>query len=470
MRKKLTSRVFVPALAAVICLLAGLGLGAKQGAFWTDGSDLPASSRVDVGPKSMAPLAKKTMPGVVTVYTKRKAVGYFFFAPVPYVQEGSGSGFIISSDGYIVTNNHVVADSTSIKVVVGVEEKDEYDARLVGKDPDTDVALIKIEADNLPVLPLGDSEAIEVGDWVAAIGSPFNFAHTFTVGVVSAKGRRLGVGNYDDFIQTDASINSGNSGGPLVNMRGEVVGVNTIIVSPSGGNVGIAFAIPINLVKAVLPQIRETGKVTRSWLGVSVDDVSKELADRIGLDSPSGAHVVRLVVDGPADRAGIEVNDVIVDFNGRRIEDSGDLPMAVSAFGVGRQAEITWIRDGKKMTRTIELEAMPSGREMASYEVKGQASTDNILGLGVTDLSEDEVRGSGGIYGGGVKVAEVKPGSLGQRYGLSPGDVILKINRYEINDVDDFEKAVSKIDPGSFVKITARRGGMIMKKSFSVPR
>ena len=292
-----------------------------QSDLWTE---LPAGSKAPlIVIPSLAPLAERTEPAVVTVYTKKQVDLPFFFSTQPHFEEGAGSGIIISADGYIVTNNHVVAGSDTITVEVGVKNKKKYTASLVGSDEDSDVALIKIEAANLPVLPLGNSDELQVGDWVVAIGSPFNLSHTLTVGVVSAKGRRRENSSFDDFIQTDASINPGNSGGPLINLAGEVVGINTFIISsgPGGGNVGIGFAIPINIAKMILPQMKESGKVTRSWLGVSVEAVKEEEAAKAGLDRPRGAHVSQVVIGSPADKAGVEVDDIILSFNGKAIED-----------------------------------------------------------------------------------------------------------------------------------------------------
>ncbi|HUT53704.1 MAG TPA: Do family serine endopeptidase [bacterium] len=452
----------------MLVLLAAMILSAPSWAgpnFWTD-----APARENISLPSFAPLAEKAMPAVVTVYTKKEGKAYnFFFGMMPFVQEGAGSGFIISPDGYILTNNHVVADATSFKVVVyGKDERKEYDARLVGKDPDIDVALIKIDAAGLPSLPLGDSDDLRVGDWVAAIGSPFNFSQTFTVGVVSAKGRRLGLGNYDDFIQTDASINAGNSGGPLINLRGDVAGINTLIVSPSGGNVGIGFSTPINLVKMVLPQLKESGKVTRSWLGVSVEPVSTELAKARGLDGPFGAHVVEIVIGGPADEAGIQVDDIITDFDGRKIKDSGDLPKLVSTYGVSNRANVTWLHKGKEITKDIVLGKLPELDERKNLKSRGGVSADNVLGIGARDLNDNDRQALAIPNIQGVLVVKVNGGSPAQQNGIEEGDVVVKINNTAISNIADFNRALDKLHPGSYVRISVQRERISITRTFKL--
>lgn len=465
------NKIKLGALAgSLIFLVAALTCADEP--FWTEA---PKSSRGKPAiinmPNTFAPLAEKSMPAVVTVYTKKKVVGHgFFFGPVPFVQEGAGSGFLISTDGYILTNNHVVAGSDTIKVAMGIKNKEVYDARLVGADPDTDVALIKIEAKGLPFLPVGDSDSTRVGDWVAAIGSPFNFPHTFTVGVVSAKGRRLGVGNYDDFIQTDASINTGNSGGPLINMRGEVVGINTMIISPSGGNVGIGFSTPINLVKMILPQLKQNGKVTRSWLGVTITPLTGEAARALGLGRPHGAHVIKVVVGSPADKAGIEVDDVIVEFDGHSIKDSSELPALASSYGVGRAAELALMRTGEKILLEVVLEKLPGPRELASLRVKGGASVDNILGVGVRDLTEDDRQALGLHDLEGVLVVEVVADGIGATNGIELEDLINKINGSQIKNISDFEKALGGLRRGSYAKISIRRGNANIFRVFRLTK
>jgi len=460
------TRIF-KAFAFISIILVTTAVGAQEG-FWTEASGSARNPKYMEG--SLSNLAEAAMPAVVTVYTKRDVKGFRFFFPQEYTLEGGGSGFIVSEDGYILTNNHVVQGSKEVSVVVGVKDKKEYNAKVIGTDKEIDVALIKIDATGLPVLPLGNSDKIRVGDWVSAIGSPFNFPHTFTVGVVSAKGRRLGMGNYDDFIQTDASINQGNSGGPLINMNGEVIGINTLIVSPSMGNVGIGFSTPINLAKMILPQLKESGKVTRSWLGVTISQVTGEVAEEKGLASANGALVQEVVVKSPADKAGLKVGDVITSFNGKAIKDSGELPSVVSSFGVGREAEIVWIRDGERMSRTIELEELPTRDELAQLNVRAQSDIDNELGIAVKSLTaeerdamelDDDVQG--------VLVAEVASGSVAEQQDIKPGDIITRLNGVEIKGVSDFEQALGKLSPGKYARVSLQRGRMNLFRVFKLP-
>ena len=278
-----------------------------------------------------------------------------FFGDMPqrdYKQQSLGSGFIIDKEGYILTNNHVVAGADAIKVKLASEK--EYDAKIIGRDEKTDIALIKITKapNDLPVAVLGDSDRLEVGEWVMAIGNPFGLQETVTVGVVSAKSRTIGAGAYDDFIQTDASINPGNSGGPLFNLNGEVVGINTAIFSPSGGNIGIGFASPINMAKKIVKQLKEKGKVTRGWLGVIVQEVTPDLAKSFGLKEGKGALVADVEKGAPADVAGIKQGDVIVSFDGKTIAKMADLPLMVAETAVGKEVTITILREGSEKVFT----------------------------------------------------------------------------------------------------------------------
>ena len=334
-------------------------------------------------------LAKKLGPAVVNISTTQVSEGReqpqfggpfgeddpsnefwrrFFGAPSPrgpYHQKSLGSGFIIDRDGSILTNNHVVENAQ--KIVVRLADGQEHEAKVAGRDPKTDIAVIKIKArGNLPAATLGDSDRLEVGEWVMAIGNPFGLDNTVTSGIVSAKGRHIGQGPYDNFIQTDASINPGNSGGPLINLSGEVVGINTAIFSRTGGNIGIGFAIPTNLVKELLPQLKGKGKVTRGYLGVAIQKVTPEIAESLGMDRARGALVADVSKDGPAEKAGVKVGDVILEFDGRELAGATDLPILVARTAVNKKVRLKVLRDKKEATLTAAVGELKEEKAAAS--------------------------------------------------------------------------------------------------------
>jgi serine protease Do len=344
----------------------------------------------------------------------------FFRGPFPYQgpfrQRSLGSGFIIEADGFILTNNHVVTNAE--KILVRLSDGRELEAKVIGKDPKTDIALIKIDnAGELPIVSLGDSNKLQVGEWVMAIGNPFGLDHSVTAGIVGAKGRIIGAGPYDNFIQTDASINPGNSGGPLVNMEGEVVGVNTAIFTQRGGNIGIGFAIPINLVKDILPELKTKGKVVRGWLGIAIQRVTPPLADGLGLEKPRGALVANVEINGPAARGGMKVGDVIIEFDGKKIEHSDGLPLLVARTPVGKHVQVTVIRDKKEMTLPIVI------GELKEEEVVVSAKEKENLGLTVQNVTPEIVHSLGLDREEGVVVTSVRPGSAADEAGLWRGDV-----------------------------------------------
>ncbi len=410
-------------------------------------------------PTSFADLAEKLSPTVVNVYTTQVIKTppwqnelfenelfrrFFGFPQMPrrHPQElkrtSLGSGVIMSPDGYIVTNNHVVEDADEISVKIANNE--EYPARIVGRDPKTDIALIKIDPKHdLPAAEFGDSDKLRVGDWVIAIGNPFGFEHTVTAGIVSAKGRYLGGSTYENFIQTDASINPGNSGGPLFDMNGLMVGINTAIYSRSGGNVGLGFAIPVNMVKTVVEQLKETGTVSRGWLGVMIQHVTSELADQFGLDRPMGALVGEVTPDSPADKAGIEPGDIIVRFGDKEIEQMNMLPAIVAQTPVGKKVKIEVIRDGKRKKLTVTIGKLDEEGGIASG---GRVKKE--LGLTVQELTP-ELAESIGIEGEeGLIVTDVDPGSAAAEAGLRRGDLILEVGRQPVNTVEEFTEAVQR--------------------------
>ncbi|HKV55690.1 MAG TPA: DegQ family serine endoprotease [Candidatus Binataceae bacterium] len=358
-----------------------------------------------------------------------------FFGQMPrnYKEHGLGSGVIVSPDGYILTNFHVVGHADEIHVTL--MDKREFTAKVVGKDQKTDLALIKIDTNQqLPYATLGDSTKSEVGDWVMAIGSPFGFNLTVTSGIISAKGRALG-GNYDDFIQTDASINPGNSGGPLFNTRGQVIGVNTAIYSSTGSNAGIGFAIPINLAKSVMEQLKNHGKVVRGWLGVEIQEVTPDLAKSFGLPVPTGALVAGVESDGPAGKSGMQRGDIIVKFNGETVHDEHELPEMVAQTPLGRHVPVEVIRNGKHITLDATIAELKE-QQVASAENAGDVGAS--WGLQVQDLTPEIAQQLGVKNTKGVVITAVKPDSPAAEANLQQGDVILEINHKKAASADEF--------------------------------
>jgi serine protease Do len=364
---------------------------------------------------------------------------------------GQGSGFIISPDGYILTNNHVVGDAE--KVTVKLEDGREFTAKTVGTDPHSDVAVIKIDVKNLPMLTLGNSDTLEAGEWVLAIGNPFGLSHTLTAGIVSAKGRSsVGIADYENFIQTDAAINPGNSGGPLVDLDGKVVGMNTAIFSQSGGYMGIGFAIPINMAKAIKDQLIKTGNVTRGYLGIVIQDLTPELAKSFGLDDHKGILVAEVTEDSPAEKAGLRQGDVILEFNGKPVEEVGVFRNRVSLKAPGTREKITVLRDGKRQTLTVTIGKLPDSCLTASTE----SHTPDKLGLTVQALTPGLAEQLGYQKEKGVVVTQVTPGSVAALAGVQPGTLIQEVNRKKINNVDEFKQAIRKSENKKSILLLVR--------------
>jgi serine protease Do len=374
--------------------------------------------------------------------------------PEDFEEKSLGSGFIISSDGYILTNNHVVSGADEIVVRLG--DRREFDAKIVGTDKRSDVALLKINADKLPVAKIGTSKGLKVGSWVIAIGSPFGFEHSVTAGIVSAMGRSLPNENYTPFIQTDVAINPGNSGGPLINMNGEVVGINSQIFSRTGGFMGLSFAIPIDLAMNVVDQLRTTGHVTRGWLGILIQDVTRELAESFGMPKPVGALVARVLPDSPAAAAGIKVGDVIMEYQGKEIESSSELPPLVGSTPVGSQAELRIMRDGKIRTVKIAIKELPEEAEVA-LEGPGAPSTPverlNVTVANLTAEQRSELEGKSGVV-----VESVREGAA-YKAGIRRGDVLLRFNNVEIKDAAHFKQLVKDAPKGKSVPVLIQRRG-----------
>lgn len=373
-----------------------------------------------------------------------------FSMPQQRPQKSLGSGFLINNDGYILTNNHVVEGADVVQVLV--DDKKKYEAKIVGTDPKTDVAVIKIEAKGLPYVTLGDSDQLQVGEWVMAVGNPFGLDHTVTAGIVSAKGRVIGAGPYDDFIQTDASINPGNSGGPLFNTKGEVIGVNTAIVASGQG---IGFAIPINMAKALVPQLISSGKVTRAWLGVGIQDITPELAKSFNLSDENGALISNIFPGSPAEKGGIRNGDIIRKFNGKDIKQSHDLPAMVALLPVGQEAEITLLRDGKEMTLKVKLGEMEKGEQAAEESTK---TSSDELGLSVRDLTPEEIIDNQlPKTDHGVLILGVNPESEAANVGVQRGDLLLSINNQKVNSTKEFNEASKGVKKGDIVRLFIKR-------------
>jgi len=366
-------------------------------------------------------------------------------------QPGLGSGFIIDRDGYIVTNNHVVDGADTIKVIL--KDETEFPAKVIGRDPVTDIALIKIEAKgNLPTVPLGSSDDLEVGEWVTAIGSPFGLQYTVTAGIVSAKGRAIGSGPYDDFIQTDASINPGNSGGPLINMKGEVVGINTMIIA---GGQGIGFAIPIDLAKGIVTQLKTNGEVTRGWLGITIQDLKGELAEYYGLKGKTGVLVASVVPGDPADQAGIKPKDIIINVNGQTVNSSRDLTSLTANLSVGDEAQVRILRNGKSKTLEVQIGKRPL--TMASVSENRQKEKEGEYGFRVTDLTPEMARRFKIEETSGVMVVGVAPKSKADAAGIQQGDLIIEINHQNVASVKDFKNLIDQYKKADGINLLVKR-------------
>ncbi|MBH3338715.1 MULTISPECIES: DegQ family serine endoprotease [unclassified Pseudomonas] len=367
-----------------------------------------------------------------------------------------GSGFIISPDGYIMTNNHVVADADEI--IVRLSDRSELEAKLIGADPRSDVALLKVEGKDLPVVRLGKADDLKVGEWVLAIGSPFGFDHSVTAGIVSAKGRNLPSDSYVPFIQTDVAINPGNSGGPLFNLQGEVVGINSQIFTRSGGFMGLSFAIPMEVAMQVADQLKADGKVTRGWLGVVIQEVNKDLAESFGLEKPAGALVAQVLEDGPADKGGLQVGDVILSLNGKAIIMSADLPHLVGGLKPGEKAELDVVRDGSRKKLNVTVGTLPEeGQELASSgSAQGGERSNNRLGVTVVELTAEQKKGLD--LKGGVVVREVLNGPAAM-IGLRPGDVITHLNNQAIDSTSTFTQVAQELPKNRSVSMRVLRQG-----------
>jgi serine protease Do len=464
------------AIVASLAVLAGVALvaAAPQLGFgrtipaklWTE--DAPKVSSQAVTAPDWVTLAKTLKPAVVNVSTKRVESGpslppgmdpddpfsQFFrqFEQRPHAVRSLGSGFVINSDGYIVSNNHVVDGASEIRVKLS--DGRQFPAKILGRDPKTDLALLRIETTGLPTIPIGDSEGLQVGEPVMAIGNPFGLEQTVTTGIVSGTGRVIGGGPYDDFIQTDASINPGNSGGPLINARGQAIGINAAIFSQSGGSIGIGFAIPVNLAKPVLTQLAADGHVVRGWLGVSIQPVTPELAKGLKLSESTGALVSSVTQGSPAARAGLKPGDVILEFNGERVARADRLPNAVATTPVGREVPVGIVRDGKPMKLTVKV-----GRQGEAKEAEAEPTTlPAKLGLTVAPVTPRLAREMGLRDEHGVVVRDVEADSPAAEAGLQAGDVIVEVNRQGVRTPADMQRQIDRHAKGTPLLMLVHRG------------
>jgi serine protease Do len=469
--------VATAAIVGLVALAPHLGYTNTPTPLWSERS-LPTAAATAVAQPNWVELTRALKPAVVNISTKRveernqlqnpfgnqnpfgdnEQLQQFFKrfgqTPSPRTVRSMGSGFIINPAGYIVTNNHVVEGATDIRVKI--DDGRELAAKLVGRDPKTDLALLKVEATGLPVIPLGDSTQLQVGEQVMAIGNPFGLERTVTTGIVSATGRVIGHGPYDDFVQTDASINPGNSGGPLINARGQAIGINAAIFSQSGGSVGIGFAIPVNQAKAVVTQLIASGKVTRGWLGVSIQPLTAELAKGFNVTEGTGALVSGVQDGSPAARAGIKAGDIITQYDGQKVGTSADLPKLVAATTVGRQVPVTVVREGKAVALNVTIAQL----DEPGQPVVAQAEEEKgALGLTVETVTPSMAKGLKLAEPRGVLVRGVRSGSPAESAGVRAGDVITEVNHKAVADAAQMQQALDKNPKGAPVVVMITRDG-----------
>lgn len=478
---KITMRKLTLILWTLGCFMVGFCAPSLLHTVSLQAAQAPAQA---VGvPGSFAGLAKSASPSVVNISTMKVIKGRgviplpfgqsdpfrdffqrFFHDQIPkdFKQQSLGTGFIIDKAGYILTNNHVVEMADEIKVKLS--DGKEYEAKVIGRDSKTDLALIKIKPDEaLRPLSLGDSDRLEVGDWVVAIGNPFGLGNTVTAGIVSAKYRQIGASSYDNFIQTDASINPGNSGGPLLNTAGEVVGINTAIFSEGGGNIGIGFAIPVNMAKDLLPQLKK-GKVVRGWLGVMIQKITPELKEKLNLKDEHGALVADVTKGGPAEKAGVERGDVIVSFDGKEIKEMRELPFLVASTPVGKTVKVAVMRKGERKTLEVKIGQMKEEKEA---EAASPAETPR-LGMTVEELTPELAKNLGLTETSGIAVVQVEDDSPAAAAGLKPGDMILEIDQIPVKNLKDFNHKIEKYKKGDTILLLAKRRGATLYMTLKV--
>ena len=471
-RRGFLRRYAVAALLAVMTL-SGLSVIEGSGVGWASSAGASNSAEPPMVPASFSQLAEAVGPAVVNIRTVKTLKGggpvFRHFQREPggrenpfnefferffgeemqreFKQPSLGSGFIIDKEGHVVTNNHVIEDADQIKVKL--DDQKEFDAQVIGRDPSTDLALLKIKSTyDYPTVKLGDSAQLKVGQWVVAIGSPFGLERTVTAGIVSAKGRVIGSGPYDDFIQTDASINPGNSGGPLLNLKGEVVGINTAIIASGQG---IGFAIPINLAKGIITQLKSGGEVTRGWLGVAIQDVNPEMADYYGIEAQKGVFVADVFKGDPADAAGIKPKDIIVEVNGQKVDSTRQLTSLVANIPVGQSAKVKVMRDGQPKSFTVKIAKRDDGKVAARSEAPEKR--EEPFGLRVSGLTPEIAQRFSIRESSGVIVIDVQNGSPADEAGVRVGDIIKEINHQAVESVKDYTEALKKVSKDGAVNL-----------------
>jgi len=461
----MTRQSFFWGLGLVLSLVLSAGEGEAASHLY------PVSNGADLQSQVKA-TAIKVIPAVVsiasTVMVRDQAFSDetlpfgLFKEPPARRQYGQGSGVIVSSDGYIITNNHVVADAVDVEVILA--DRRQYKGKVVATDPKTDVAVVKINATNLPVAAWGDSSTLAVGEFVLAIGNPLGLSRTVTFGIVSAVGRAdVGVADFEDFIQTDAPINPGNSGGALVNVNGELVGINTAIASPTGGSVGVGFAIPSNMARAAMQSLIKTGRVVRGFLGASTQDVSPLLAKIFRLPDVKGAIVTDLQAEGSAERAGLKRSDVVVRFDGRDVMDSGHLRNLVAQSAIGTKHRLDIIRDGKSYQAELVVQEAPKERAKKAQGASATASTAHPLsGVVFDDVTPPLARQMDLSVNSGVVVTDIEEGSLAESSGLQPGDVVLELNRQAVHNFATFQRLADPLKPADLALLLVNRQGNAM--------
>jgi len=375
-------------------------------------------------------------------------------APENFRSTSLGSGFIVDENGYIITNNHVVRDADEI--IVRLTDRREFSAKVIGTDKRSDLALLKVEADDLPVVKLGRSAGLKVGEWVVAIGSPFGFDHSVSVGVISAIGRNLPSDNYVPFIQTDVAINPGNSGGPLFNLKGEVVGINSQIYSRTGGFMGLSFAIPVDVALDVIEQLKTKGHVSRGWLGILIQDVNRELSESFNMERPMGAVVLKVLPDSPAAKAKFHVGDVVVEYDGKTIHRSSDLPLVVGRTPIGKKVKVKVIREGKSKRLSVVIDELPAEEQLASADTQTKQAKENKLNMTVTEVN-DELYKKLELSHRGVLVKDVKKGAAVEA-GIRRGDIILIINNKKVMGLKSFNKILDDLPSGKAIPVLIQRG------------